>query len=631
MMRRNEASSSRGSSRSESVVVDVGRRRNTCGYCKSGRCTSITHGLLAHSLTVYDYQDLLDRGWRRSGCFLYKPEMETTCCPQYTIRLKADDFVPSKEQLRVSRRMQRYLDGTWDGQKQQLVDISDSLQECTHADEQPSSSQTQSLGTKVGQSSKEEELLDNLSEQIDLAMQSLVKSGELPSDIQFPKGVVKKVSQAKKRKLVEGSEDLLYTSNISFQTAAVLRRAKSDGKSVSLPGPDKSSSDVNESDLSPKTIAEKLANELQQLAKINELSLRACNGHINFYSAVNDAAHNGEQHSVALSNRASIRHENEVHDAIPEKMQRAKRQLEICLKRSSFDPEEFALYKRYQMKVHNDEAHKVTESSYRRFLVDTPLIYVSSTGDNTVPPCGFGSFHQQYRVDGQLIAVGVIDILPKCLSSKYLFWDPDLAFLSLGKYSALQEISWVKENEHHCPSLQYYYLGYYIHSCSKMRYKAAYRPSELLCPLRYEWVPYDIAKPLLDRKKYVVLSDFTIVQNGELLSNQDPESLSVSQHDDIGDGDSNDAYVNGDEEMLDPDSESSDDEPFPETNDLATVPTANGDVGNLLLGLRGTRLRYKDLQPALGPADQANLERQLHRYMKVVGLQLAERMVYYLG
>lgn len=53
-------------------------------------------------------EDLLDRGWRRSGSFLYKPEMERTCCPSYTIRLRADDFVPSKEQLRVSKRMQRY-------------------------------------------------------------------------------------------------------------------------------------------------------------------------------------------------------------------------------------------------------------------------------------------------------------------------------------------------------------------------------------------------------------------------------------------------------------------------------------------------------------------------------------------
>lgn len=40
----------------------------------------------AESLTVADYQALIDRGWRRSGRYLYKPVMEETCCPQYTIR-----------------------------------------------------------------------------------------------------------------------------------------------------------------------------------------------------------------------------------------------------------------------------------------------------------------------------------------------------------------------------------------------------------------------------------------------------------------------------------------------------------------------------------------------------------------
>jgi arginyl-tRNA--protein-N-Asp/Glu arginylyltransferase len=66
-------------------------------------------GLWTERLTVNDYQALLDSGWRRSGCYLYKPEMEKTCCPSYTIRLKASDFVPSKEQQRVRRRIERYM------------------------------------------------------------------------------------------------------------------------------------------------------------------------------------------------------------------------------------------------------------------------------------------------------------------------------------------------------------------------------------------------------------------------------------------------------------------------------------------------------------------------------------------
>ena len=108
------------------------------------------------------------------------------------------------------------------------------------------------------------------------------------------------------------------------------------------------------------------------------------------------------------------------------------------------------------------------------------------SSQEAIPSCGFGSFHQQYRVDGRLIAVGVVDVLPRCLSSKYLFWDPDYARLSLGKLSALKEIEWTQRQEReHCPSLQSYYMGYYIHTCPKMTYKAAYAPSDLLCPLRY--------------------------------------------------------------------------------------------------------------------------------------------------
>lgn len=43
-------------------------------------------GMWAHRMTVEDYQALIDRGWRRSGHYCYKPTNHRTCCPQYTIR-----------------------------------------------------------------------------------------------------------------------------------------------------------------------------------------------------------------------------------------------------------------------------------------------------------------------------------------------------------------------------------------------------------------------------------------------------------------------------------------------------------------------------------------------------------------
>ena len=50
-------------------------------------------------------------------------------------------------------------------------------------------------------------------------------------------------------------------------------------------------------------------------------------------------------------------------------------------------------------------------------------------------------------------------------------------------------------------------MGYYIHSCSKMRYKAKYHPSWLLCPKTYSWVPVKQALQLLDKSKYSALNN----------------------------------------------------------------------------------------------------------------------------
>ncbi|KAI4502285.1 hypothetical protein M0802_002967 [Mischocyttarus mexicanus] len=58
---------------------------HACGYCNSPD-TNFSHGMWAHYLTVQDYQNLIDRGWRRSGNYCYKPTMNRTCCPTYTIK-----------------------------------------------------------------------------------------------------------------------------------------------------------------------------------------------------------------------------------------------------------------------------------------------------------------------------------------------------------------------------------------------------------------------------------------------------------------------------------------------------------------------------------------------------------------
>ena len=76
--------------------------------------------------------------------------------------------------------------------------------------------------------------------------------------------------------------------------------------------------------------------------------------------------------------------------------------------------------------------------------------------------------------------------------------------------SVLREIDWVRRQSLF-PSaphaaLRHYCMGYYIHSCPKMRYKAAFRPSQLLCPETFSWVPLERVTQALNERPYVVLA-----------------------------------------------------------------------------------------------------------------------------
>lgn len=157
-------------------------------------------------------------------------------------------------------------------------------------------------------------------------------------------------------------------------------------------------------------------------------------------------------------------------------------------------PEIFDLYKQYQIVIHGSDPEEVTPASFETFLVTSPL-----HSDRTLNG-GFhqnGTCHQLYRLSGILIAVGVIDILPSGLSSVYCFYDPNLRGMELGKYTAIKEIEFCKQH-----SLPYYYMGFYIHNCEKMKYKAEYKPSELCCPVSFEWFPIDHCTRLIDLHKY---------------------------------------------------------------------------------------------------------------------------------
>lgn len=145
---------------------------------------------------------------------------------------------------------------------------------------------------------------------------------------------------------------------------------------------------------------------------------------------------------------------------------KAANKLELKLVRSWPPSEEFRktfkeehnLYTKYQTIIHKDKPSECAENQFQRFLCTSPLMHLSYNGPlkklkpsditsrsdidhdiiGDVNSLGYGSFHQQYILNGKIIAVGVIDILNDCVSSVYFFYDPDYQFLNMGTYSALR-------------------------------------------------------------------------------------------------------------------------------------------------------------------------------------------------
>ncbi|CEF63878.1 Arginyl-tRNA--protein transferase 1 [Strongyloides ratti] len=388
-------------------TLAIFRKRSTlfsCGYCKDNGKRNFSHGcliqvlsfkifeslldrgwsrflgLVAIELSPLGYNIVMDRGWRRSGNYLYKPIMNKTCCPQYTIRLNLDKFELSKSHKKVLKNVKRYLE----------------IGEC----------QTRKINE----------------ENIYLP----IKKTKNVSNIETSQENIEKSKKMSKKKNIRRERALqkLKSKGIDIDEYQMERRKKEENRKKTL------------------------ANYIEEIKNI-------------------EGKHKLQFRLVYIGS-----------DSFKETKQ-----------------ESYNVYKKYQEVIHKDSNN--SEANWHDFLCCGNIF--KGFKNNGTSNITYGAYHYQYILNNNIIAVSVLDILPHLISAKYFYYDPQYSFLNLGTFSALHEIYFAQTLHATDPKLKYYYMGFYIHNCPKMRYKANFRPSELLCDQSYRWMDLKEATDMIEK------------------------------------------------------------------------------------------------------------------------------------
>lgn len=181
----------------------------------------------------------------------------------------------------------------------------------------------------------------------------------------------------------------------------------------------------------------------------------------------------------AAPNLAESVHEPEISQLKPSI--EPDHRFEVTLDSDSFTEEKFKLFENYQRNVHHEKPGEISKGGFKRFLCNSPIPKHTSSDGREI-----GSYHQCYRLNGRLIAMGVLDLLDHAVSAVYFIYHNDFERWSFGKLSAMREAALALEGGY-----KYYYMGFYIHSCAKMKYKGDYKPQYVLDVDSRDWDPLD--------------------------------------------------------------------------------------------------------------------------------------------
>ena len=479
------------------LEINPGNNGHDCGYCK-GKDSSYSFGTEIHSYPVEIYEKMMKDGWRRCGDYVYIPNQEKSCCKLYTCLLNVEEFKINKEQTKVMKRFRKYLSGEYE----------ENLEKNKSKEEKK---------MKI-------EEKDEIYEKIQKILDDYIKQEKyIDIVIKYIHSIDKDLLRQKMKELhVKKNTNKKINCDYSIDFIFVIRK-------IIESTVEKNKIQFNEYD----KLQLDLFNQFKQFYNSgNEtLELFPKTGHINIVNKLKIETNKIEQNEKKEKQNKKDKKEklkeikekytfdyfplcvNEPEIYLPLKHVYT---LELTDK-IQMSHERHKVYKKYQMNVHKDSEFEASQSRYNRSwgtdnLTDNigiklPEDLASKTKHPELYPKKYGCYNLIHRIDGKIVAVGIIDILPTTLSSVYLYYDTDYKFLDLGVLTAVLEIEYAKSfHDLIDKNFKYYTMGFYEENTQKLRYKGFYYPTQLLDRFTMNYVYLNEIQPILKEKKFIKLS-----------------------------------------------------------------------------------------------------------------------------
>ena len=495
-----------------------------CGYCKhqSVEVRSKFRNeivLFTKSIPVDIYQNFIEKGWSKCGIQLYKRNYEKSCCKIYQPRVNINNFKITKEQKKVMKRFRKYLSGEYELNK--LNKLNNTIKNNNNIKEPEKIKKEDEIQNRIDGKLREYMTSTNF---LDILNRYIQKEEDI--NLIYEKLLYTKIRKNNNKKFdYDYSCDLIYI--IKNVLMSIKKKNVINGNIIN----DNKMNDMifcNSEEY--KKLINDLFNDINNFYKSDDnyenISFNENSGHINFKIKNNHIINketikeknkekqkenkNGHKKENKINlNKINNQQKNEKEKYTLEYFKEIVTEPEIYLPlkhrytmeltdKIELQPteERFLLYQKYQSRVHNETS---TAHGYNNFIgistiIEKPINLSPDLNTKTkhpeLYPKHYGMHNLIHRIDGKIIAVTVIDILPNYFESLYCYYDPDYSFLDLGVFTAIRELEYLKSlQELIDKNFTYYTMGEMSISVKKLKYKSDYCPTEILDPYTGIYVP----------------------------------------------------------------------------------------------------------------------------------------------